>query len=1411
MSRKHEWLSYIPIQGVFLSNSVLKNVYPQGVTSFSARSKSRARQWKLAYKEFMENPEEPRLLEEWVRFVLVSLDFEPNDFLVGEAISRDRFYPIGDGKSFGPKYILPDVEDPNHYRLLVYEMEFGRKPDEIQDDWTMDVSPIHYVMDELKYREEKIALLTNGEDWIIIYAPNPKKYLPGYAWFSAELFVERATEDARDIFCDFLKKSRFFNEPEYTPEAMLETSLEFQEEVTNTLGEQVRTSVEVFLRSLDRLDKERGFTVLQDIPPSVLYESALFFMMRIVILLYAEERDLMPKGNIYSRNYAITGLAHRLWEESVEEEKMAQSYDAYPQLLALFRLLYAGLEDSQDPILPYGSSLLDPDRFPFLEGRKAGTSWRDDSTLSHPYPVDNRTIHFILKSIQFLQKDGELRKVSFRALDIEQIGYVYETLLEYTAVRACKDEVQLSYECKPGKRGIFSLSELLEVQKKGKLKEFLSKETGKNFESKQAPLPDTELGYLSSYLGEDPELALIVKETGGLLNRDPIEEKHRYIILPNSLYVAPGEDRSSSGTHYTPRILTSEVVKHTLDPLCYSGPAEGMDEKDWKLKPAEDLLELKICDMTVGSGAFLVEASRYLSEKILQSWKKSGAVGLRNSPRREVGEDSEEELLNYARRLVVEKCLYGVDKNPLAVEMAKLSLWLATFDPKKPFTFVDHAIRCGDSLVGASFSDIKSINESIKDKKLVGLTDSWMVRMFDDSRKLREELESIRSDEPEKSWEKADLWNQSQAQQEFLRNACLVLTGLRLLGQDGDTIRLIFAKTMSETAGDTEKFLAEIASNPVLQNAYRLGLETRAFSWELEFPEVFDRGEKSGFDAFVGNPPFLGGQKITGALSEDYREYIVKWIANNKKGAADLVAYFFLKVYDLMNNNGYAGLLASKSIAQGVTNFVSLETLYEKDVTIFRASPLSKWPGAANTVISKVMFTRSKWRGSYFIDSKQVESISYKLKPSGINSIKKPFTLKECEKFAFQGSIPLGGKDDGFSLRKEEIIGIDLSASKNSDCIYLHLIGDDINQNKYQEASRYIINFFDWPLERTAEGSWWEDWKEGKALEKKRDSFDTGKPIRWMRWQEKNPLECTPSTAFTFYEDLPGIPKELSKKRKKWLQEGRVPSDYPYPVARDYPDLIKIVEEKVKPERDNNNRKERRIKWWLYAERSTKLYRTIAGHERVLVISQATKYIQFSHTKNDKVLDQALVIIPEQNINFFGILSSSIHTHWADYFRSSLGGTNYYNPTYVLKNFPFVDWESDKCKSLIQKPASDLELIYNEWIESGNGKTDLFNAIHDSSNVDSLIERSRLVFKNLDRAVADAYGWTDLQLEYDFRETPQGIRYTVDEETRQDILDRLLELNHKRHAEELEGEKKSPPAKKKGKKKVLDEGDGLFS
>ena len=199
------------------------------------------------------------------------------------------------------------------------------------------------------------------------------------------------------------------------------------------------------MQAFDRIDAESGRTLLAGVKEKDLYDSALTVMMRLVFLFSADERGLLLLGDpLYDQHYSLSTLSEILRERADQngEEVLERRHDAWCRLLATFRAVHAGVEHEAMRLPPYGGTLFDPNRYPFLEGRAADTQWQ--TTSAKPLPINNRVVLHLLEALQVLRVKvpgggpAEARRLSFRALDIEQIGHVYEGLLDHTAKRAAE-------------------------------------------------------------------------------------------------------------------------------------------------------------------------------------------------------------------------------------------------------------------------------------------------------------------------------------------------------------------------------------------------------------------------------------------------------------------------------------------------------------------------------------------------------------------------------------------------------------------------------------------------------------------------------------------------------------------------------------------------------------------------------------------------------------------------------------------------------------------------------------------------------------------------------------------------------------------------------------------------------------
>lgn len=1355
----NRWLSLLEISGPFLSTRVLGDAFPQGLDRVEPEVRRRLRsaygQWSAEMEAEQGNQ---AIYTDWIYFVLAELlGMEPElassgplrpRLLEGPAIPAALSLTVKERATrLLPDYALCDQEDRG--RLLVVKYPYGQDLSRAIAHQPWPATPADGMVQLLRGTGVLLGLVTNGEQWMLVYAP-PRETTSYISWYAHLWLEEPLTLQAMR---SLLHLYRFFNAPEdQTLPAMLAASIDFQQDVTDQLGFQVRHAVDVLLRAFDRIEKDFWRTGdprsqrLASLDGTQLYEAALTVMMRLVILLFAEERKLLPSGErLYDEHYAASTLLGRLIEVSNQRDEsfLEQKCDAWSRLLSLFRLIHDGASHQDLNLRAYDGRLFDPDRFPFLEGRAPGTCWRD--TVAHPLPISNRTVLHLLHALQFLEgrtTRSEARRLSFRALDIEQIGHVYEGLLDHTARRAqapllglrtagsAQDEgKELALEtlerCREerGEEGVLALLE----EETGYKRERLTRELAKT--------PDRQaLDRLRAACENDEELFARVQPFAGLLRTNTFEEP--VVILAGSLFMTQGPDRRTTGTHYTPRALTEPMVEHALKPLLLEGLAEGKDESECHLLSPVEILNLKVCDMAMGSGAFLVQACRYLAQWLLESWRRIEESYpervIINPEGRPIGPGLDEiavpldpeERESLARRLVAERCLYGVDKNPLAVEMAKLSLWLITLSKDRPFTFLDHALRSGDSLLGVDLEQLRafSLKDELEERehRQVPLAAAWIDDALRIALASRARLRALYDDTLATIEHKRSLLRKANEATDLLRLGAdmIILTTLAEYAKRPDieptVLMLDYAGLVKEyehvQRHPNEAFEARVQERYRAMRAIVTNLlsERTPFHWFLELPEAFlasgehDSSDRrvSGFDALVSNPPFQGGQRITGALSRDYREYLVENLAHGKRGSADISAYFFLRATSLVRPQGQCALLATNTIAQGDTREVGLDQIIANGWTIPRATPSVKWPGRgrgkASLEIAQIWLRNGAWQSQYFLEEQPVNGAitSYLTPPGAIQG--KPYVLAANENKSFIGSYVLGL---GFVLQPEEAQALIQKDPRNRDVLFPYLNGEDVNSRPDQSPSRWVINFFDWPLA----------------------------------------------------------------------------------IAETYPDCMHTVREKVKPQREQQNDRVGKQYWWRFLRTRPELHSAIADRERVLVIPRVSKYMICTWEPTGIVSSEQTCVIATESDADFALIQCTFHDNWTRQQGSTLETRMRYTPSDCFETFPFP------------LAIASLEAIGERYYQHRQkimqarqeGLTATYNRFHNPREEASDIRKWRELHREMDEAVAAAYGWHTMALEHGFHETRQGLRYTISEEARHEVLDRLLTLNHERYAEEV--------------------------
>jgi hypothetical protein len=1245
-----DWLSLVETTGLFLTVPVVKRVFPHGIDPVpdDVRSEVRLRQ--------ANPPSNQAETTVWTRWVLAELLRLRDVLLDGPAVPDRATHVVAEhGVPLRPEYVVVDAEASDGERrirmsVLVYPSNTPRDRPLAGDRWA--ATPIERAAVVQRATGIPLIMATDG-DWFTVVASPPGGTTTSATWVSS-LFAEEPS--LLDSFVALLGARRFFavDEPNTLP-AMLAESALAQEEVTNRLGTQVRQAVELLVGALSRANRARRGELLRDVPAEEVYAAALTVMMRLVFLLYAEERDLLPaRDELYAESYGALGLRETLQDEADKfgEEALERRSAGWHRLLAAFRAIHGGIQHDALRLPAYGGGLFDPDRYPFLEGRRAGERWRTHE--SHPLPVDDRSILAILDALQVLTfRDGgvtEARRLSYRSLDVEQIGHVYEGLLDHGAMYVTDLAVGLIGKSSDAAEVAVELLEAAAAKGHTALVTYIAQATGRSeaqiAKGLAAQPTGDHVGKLRSACEHDERAVERIRPYLGLLEADLRELP--MVFLPESVYVTKTTERRDTGTQYTPKDLADEIVKYALEPLVYDpGPAQGADLSEWRVKAPEKILELRVCDPAVGSGAILVAACRYLSERLVEAARVHSASDGRLAALRE--DDADVALV--ARRLVVDHCLYGVDRNPLAAEMAKLSLWLITLAKERPFTFLDHAIRVGDSLLGiTSLDQVRALHLDPKrgrrlHRNLLAVTEA-IDPLVDEAvewvRSMREVQPVTVSDVEEQramSLEADTALERVAILADAIVGKALAVAQADSLSLDEQLEALAVEVRKALHAGRSEAERLAIWKTIQQDSLYDLDTHRpplahsrKPLHWPLVFPEVFLDGQAAGFDALVGNPPFLGGKRISIANGFAYRKYLVDQVAQGRTGNADLVAYFFLRACSIAKST--VGFFATNTVAEGGTREVGLEHLQELGWSIARAMRSREWPGAAAVRIAQVWLWSGPWRGSLSLDGLSVPAITSAL--TSVTRAQGPARVLQANGGrAFIGIFPYG---TGFTIDAPAAARIVEQDPKSSLILRPFLTGDDLVSSPTQTPSQWIVDFGDMSESEAREYA--ECWAKVEA-----DVFP-----------------------------------ERSQKD-----------------ARKYPKLVR--------------------EWWKFWNPRPNLRKAVAGLDFVLVTTIHSKIVLPLRIPNRSLWSHGIVVFAFDDWFHFGVLTSTPHWAWALRYGSSLGDTVRYTPTDVYETFALPVYTEavsaaarrldDHRRGLMIDRAEGLTVTYNRVNERGETARDV--------------------------------------------------------------------------------------------------------
>ena len=1218
-----------------------------------------------------------------------------------------------------PCYAVRTGADASDWQLLVITCTEEQDFDQSEGK---SAAP-HVRMERLlRHTDVTAGLLFNGRALRLVSAPKGES--SGWLDFHLADMVQTAGRPICTAMRLLLNQRRLLTVPTSNRlAALLEDSRKYQNEVSKELSEQVLHALYELLRGFQAAHDASKRTLLaaplSDNPDEV-YRGLLTLVLRLIFLLYAEERDMLAQDDeVFLDGYSLTALHKRLREEAaLYPDTMDQRYGAYAQLLVLFRMIHDGARGGNMVLPPRHGVLFDPDKYRFLEGRGAqvGGARQVGERIEAPW-VSDGTVYRVLEKLLVLK--GE--RISYRALDVEHIGSVYETMMGFRLETAKGQSVAIKAAKKHGAPATVNLEALLESPPASRAK-WIRDHTDRKITDK-----------VSKAVREAASIEAVHAALGPIVDIDATPD----LVSPGSMVLQPSEERRRSGSHYTPRELTEPIVRDTLKPVL-----DRLREEAGGPPTPEQLLDLKVCDPAMGSGAFLVEVCRQLGHRLVESWHHYGTI-----PDKATGEDE----LVLGRREVARRCLYGVDRNPVAVDLAKMSLWLATLAQDLPLTFLDHALRHGDSLVGLTTRQIASFHWKANAPKFQpGFEAMKAQEQLDRAKGLRHEIRE--AGEGPSDWQLRDTLDNAESATGAVRQLGDLILAAYFTGDKAkarEATRAQFADAVAE--GRAEEYAGYLGDKREAEPPLA------PFHWEIEFPEAFDRSNP-GFDAVVGNPPF-GGHVTVVASNIMYYTTWLRYLHPGSLGKCDVVAHFFRRSFGLLREEGCMGLLATNTVAQGYTRTSGLQWICKNGGTIYGASRRVEWPGIATVVVSIVQIIRTRIPAELKrrLDGSVVNNITAFLFHKGSHD--DPAILRTNQHQSFQGSIILGMGftfDDNKSQRGiatsiADMNGLLTENPKCADCIQPYIGGSEINSHPTQEHHRHVIHFFDYPRQR----------EDG--------------PVSWAA--------------------------ATTEQQQELKKSGIVPTDYPHPVAADWPDLLAIAQDKVKPERQRSATKSKSkhgeraaMYWWQHYHQAHQLYSSIEGMSRVLAVSRVSQHGAFAFLSSRMVYVESLVVFPLDTYASFGVLQSRAHQLWARFFGSTLGDGLRYAPSDVFETFPFPEnWQTHP--SLEAAGKKYYQFRADLMVRNNEGLTKTYNRFHNRSETDSEIAQLRKLHAAMDRAILSAYGWDDIptnckfKLDYHIDEEEWGrrrkpYRYRWPDEVRDDVLARLMELNGQRAAEE---------------------------
>ena len=646
----------------------------------------------------------------------------------------------------------------------------------------------------------KWGILTDGKFWRL-YEREDSKRLDSYYEIDLEDLILKGTPEAFKYFYLFFRADAF---PAFL-DKVYKGSVDYAKEVGDELKENVYSALKYVSEGFLKTDTNN----LSPENLKEIHDNSLVLLYRLLFVLYAEYRNLLPLGEnaLYTESYSLHALKKEIAEKLDNNENIPVStFHYWNKLKELFEIINHGNKELCVP--PYNGGLFDPEKHPFLEKYRLGD-------------------FYIAMAINLISRSSDKAFVDYGSLEIRHLGSIYEGLLEYKLEITEKD----IYPFKEKGREIYI--PLSEAQKQGR----------------------------------------------------KIREEE--IIRAGELFLVTDKgERRATGSYYTPDYIVKYIVENTIGPVVEDRKkkiAEKITEIKEKIKTSrgynreankkelakaesgliQEILSIKILDPAMGSGHFLVEAVDFLAHELNRAMSGEPLEKAEISEVKEEVTDynqkeSDEEDVRWARRAVVEKCIFGVDLNPLAVELAKLSLWLHTVAKNSPLNFLDHHLRCGNSLIGAEIEDL-SVFPELKKKKVEGAP--RQIGLFESIFKERvyyllnafAQIEGLPSNTVEDIQKKEKLYR-------YFRQTVLRFQDVADIWTSVYFDCVIDFDRLQQNLKENDDVWEKLRQETWFKKAKDISNKKRFFHWDIEFPEVFFEGnqrkENPGFDCVIGNPPY---------------------------------------------------------------------------------------------------------------------------------------------------------------------------------------------------------------------------------------------------------------------------------------------------------------------------------------------------------------------------------------------------------------------------------------------------------------------------------------------------------------------------------------------------------------------------